>query len=516
MESAALKSPANHNSPRQPVMSIKLKRISTITNLVLLFLISGCITSDQGISIPTASPTDLLPESIPSNPPTETREIPTPSATPAPPPEILSKYTLSAVLDYDTHLVQVDEQVSYINTTGSELSELLLLVEPNIYPGGFTLNTLTWEDGIAISDFALNSRELVITLPENLLPGTSVGINLSYQLNLPNQNAPYGYTERQTNLGDWYPYVPPYVPGEGWLVRDDAFLGEHLAYDMSEFLVHVQLANPFSANGLELVLAASSEPTLDGEKYRFHHAPARNFAWSVSDLYQVLETQVGGVQVKSYSFPYHPAADVAALEESAKSLEIFNDLFGPYPHQSLSVVEADFLDGMEFDGLIYLSHAFYDYYSGDQRSNLTIIAAHEVAHQWFYGLVGNDQAMEPWLDEALSTFSEVYFYEQAYPELVDWYWENRIYFHNPEGWVDSTIYEAEGYYPYRYAVYLRGAMFLNDLRSIMGQGDFLIFLRDYLDKYRARQVSGDDFFNLLSAHTAEDLSGLIATYFSRR
>jgi hypothetical protein len=493
-----------------------MRKIAAIIPLVLFFLISGCNTADQASTTPTVNSIDSIPEPTTTNIPSETVEILEPSSTPTPTPEPLSSYTLSAVLDYDTHIVQVDEQIAYINTSGSELSEILLLIEPNSFPGGFTLNNLSWENGSEISNFTLNGRELIIPLPDNLLPEAAVGIDLSFQLNLPNLNTLYGYTERQTNLVDWYPYVPPYIPGEGWLVRDDAFLGEHLAYDLSEFVVEIQLVNAFSAAGRELVLAASSAPKIDGDIYHYHHSPARNFALTVSDLYQVLETQVGDVQVKSYSFPFHTQADRPALEETAKSLAVFEDLFGPYPHQSLSVVEADFLDGMEFDGLVFLSHAFYDYYSGDQRSNLTIIAAHEVAHQWFYGLVGNDQALEPWLDEALSTFSELYFYEKAYPELVDWWWENRIFFHDPQGWVDSTIYEVEGYYPYRYAVYLRGAMFLGELRNLMGDEAFLAFLRDYLEIYRARQVSGDDFFDLLSTHTSEDLSGLIANYFSRR
>ena len=493
-----------------------MRQITATITLGLVFLISGCSAAAQVTSPPAVSTVDSPPDSPTAVIPTETSPPPAPTATPTPVPDPLSKYTLSAQLDYDTHLVNVDQQISYVNTTASELSELLLLVEPNSYPNGFSLGELTWENEEPISNYTLTGRELIIPLPDILSPGSAVTVNLSYQLNLPNQNAPYGYTERQANLSDWYPYVPPYISSEGWLVRDDAFLGEHLAYDLAEFMVAVQLANAFSAQGRELVIAASSAPDLDGNTYHYHHSPARNFALSVSDLYQVLETQVGNVQVKSYSFPFHAQADIAALEESAKALSIFNELFGPYPHQSLSVVEADFLDGMEFDGLIFLSHAFYDYYTGDQRSNLTIIAAHEVAHQWFYGLVGNDQAMEPWLDEALSTFSEVYFYENAYPELVDWYWENRVYFHDPQGWVDSTIYEAEGYYPYRYAVYLRGALFLDELRSLMGEVAFLEFLRAYLDQYNASQVTGDDFFNLLSEHTSADLSGLIGTYFSRR
>ena len=482
-----------------------------IITLCFGILISGCNTGNQVSSTPARVSNTPLAAPATENVPAATVTPADPSPVPENPALPLSKYALSAELDYDLHVLKVDEQLSYINTSESELDELLLLIEPNSYPNGFTLGALTWENGEPISNYSLSDRELLIPLPENLLPGNTIGIIITFELNLPNQNAPYGYTDRQTNLGDWYPYVPPHTPEGGWLVREEAFLGEHLAYDMAEFTVEIQLAN-----SRDLVLAASSTPEIDGDIYRYHHTPARNFVWTVSHLYLEQETQAGEVLVKSYSFPYHPQADGPALEETAKALKIFNELFGPYPHKALTVVEADFLDGMEYDGLIFLSHAFYDYYTGDPRSNLTIIAAHEVAHQWWYGLVGNDQALEPWLDEALSTFSEIYFYETAYPDLTDWWWENRIYFHNPQGWVDSTIYEAAGFYPYRDAVYLRGALFLGELRDLMGEEEYLEFLRAYLEKFRYRQASGDDFFSLLSEYTSADLSGMIGTYFSHR
>ncbi|MBK5106583.1 MAG: M1 family metallopeptidase [Anaerolineales bacterium] len=445
-------------------------------------------------------------------------EAPIPTSNPAPvesaPP--LSRYTISAVLDYDAHKLQVEQIVRYINSTDTELSEILLLVEPNRYPGGFSLDSFSWQTGEQILAYSLNDNELLLPLPVPLLPGETLEIHFAYTLILPNQNAPYGYTDRQTNLGDWYPYVPPYLPGEGWLVRPDAFLGEHLAYDMAEFEVEIQLAAAFSVDGGELIIAASSSTEFEDGVYHYRHAPARNFAWTVSDIYLQQETMAGDVLVKAYSFPFHPQADAPALEDTAKAVTIFGDIFEPYPHKTLSVVEADFLDGMEYDGLVFLSHAFYDYYTGDPQSNLTIIAAHEVAHQWWYGLVGNDQALEPWLDEALSTISEVLFYEQAYPDLVAWWWDNRIYFHSPQGWVDSTIYEPEGFYPYRDAVYLRGALFLGELRELLGEDGFQEFLREYLSLFRYRQVDGDDFFNLLSQHTSADISQLVSEYFANR
>jgi len=468
---------------------------------------------------PAVSASSVNPTST-AIPATHIPSLPTSTSTPAPPepPEPLTRYTLSAVLDYDAHRLTVDEKVAYVNHTGSDLNELLLLVEPNRYFAGFTLRSLAWEEGESITGYTLSGVELRIPLPTPLPPGESAVITLTYEALLPNQNAPYGYTQRQTNLGDWYPYVPPYTPGEGWLVRQDAFYGEHLAYEVAAFDVEIRLARPTSANGGLLTVAASSLPQGGGEGgiLRYRHEPARNFAWTVSDQYQMQEASVGDITLMSYAFPFHPLADGPALEETARALALFNDLFSPYPHQALSVVEADFLDGMEFDGLIFLSHAFYDYYTGDQKSNLTIIAAHEVAHQWWYGYVANDQAMEPWLDEALSTFSERYFYENVYPELADWYWENRVTIHSPQGWMDSTIYEAAGFYPYRDAVYLRGAMFLAELRELMGEDAFLEFLRDYLRKYSYRLATGDDFFALLSEHTQADLRGLLDAYLLNR
>jgi hypothetical protein len=485
--------------------------------LSISLLAAGCAPGDPGVTNPPGVPaTPPAEENTPAEPSIVENPNPTSSPDPLEPAPSLSRYSISAVLDYESHELLVDQQILYFNHTGLELSEILLLVEPNRYPDGFSLSSLSWKSGAPVSEYSLDETELLLTLVEVLQPNRSVEINLSFTLTLPNQNAPYGYTDRQTNLGDWYPYVPPYLPDEGWLVRPDAFLGEHLAFDMAEFVIDIQLSEPYSTNGGELIIAASSLPEFDAGIYHYQHAPARNFAWTVSDQYLEQETQAGAVLVKAYSFPFHPQADAPALEETAKAVTIFSDLFEPYPHQALSVVEADFLDGMEYDGLIFLSHAFYDYYTGDPQSNLTIIAAHEVAHQWWYGLVGNDQALEPWLDEALSTISEVFYYEQVYPDLTGWWWENRIYFHDPQGWVDSTIYEAEGFYPYRDAVYLRGALFLGEVRDLLGVEVFQDFLRDYLSTYRYRQVRGDDFFNLLSEYTSADISTLASKYFAHR
>jgi hypothetical protein len=499
--------------------------LRTFLFLLIAFALAACSQNrlpEPAVAGPGTATANPTPEAVTTGLPDSTPATEEPLATgtaavgPARPELPFTRYTISALLDYEGHHLLVEQSIAYINHASVDLPELLLLVEPNRYPGGFTLSKIAWQDGQPVAGYSLSGVALRIPLPAPLPPGESLDLSLSYELVLPNQSQPYGYTERQTNLGDWYPYLPPYVEGEGWLVREDAFYGEHLAYEMADFEVEVRLASPTTSSGEQLVVAASARPQVEGDVYRYRLDEARNFAWTVSHLYQVREAKAGDVTVTAYAFPFHPAAEEPPLQATVAALNVYSELFSPYPHESLAVVEADFLDGMEYDGLFFLSHAFYDFYTGDEKSNLIIIAAHETAHQWWYGRVGNDQANEPWLDEALSTYSELLFYENVYPELEVWWWENRVTFHEPQGWVDETIYQATGFYPYRNAVYLRGAQFLGDLRQVMGDEAFFAFLRGYLARFTYRQATTDDFFALLVEHTDADFSAIVSRYFANR
>jgi aminopeptidase N len=235
----------------------------------------------------------------------------------------------------------------------------------------------------------------------------------------------------------------------------------------------------------------------------------------------VQTASAGDITIYSYSFPYDKSAAEEVLQNTADALQLFSQLIMPYPHSTLSVVEADFLDGMEYDGLYFLSHGFYNLYDGTPKGYLTFIAAHETAHQWWYGLVGNDQALEPWLDEAMCTYMEHIFYENIYADyppgsgqsLVDWWWYYRINFYEPTGWVDGTIYDFNQFRPYRDAVYLNGAKFLDDLRILIGDEAFYAFLRDYAEQEKLNVATATDFFAILRAHTNQDLDELLAQYF---
>jgi hypothetical protein len=479
--------------------------------LIPVFILSACASFAPE---PTATPT-LTPAPTSTFTPIPTATF-TPSPTPIPAPE-RATYRLDTTIDYDAHTVIVDQTIVYPNKTGGQLNALVLAVEPNLWAGGFTLNSISL-DGTPITTYSLNGQRLDIALSSFFQPEHVMTINLQYSLLLPlaeqtdpNDSRPriYGYTQRQMNLTNWYPFVVPFINGE-WILHEPWYYGEHLVYDAADYEVNLKFTDPATAP----IVAASglAEPQADFTRYTI--TSARSFAIAASRDFQVSSTQVGDVNVSSYYFPLSDNAGQAALKASAEALQIYSERYGPYSHKTLAIVMGDFNDGMEYSAFFYLARDFYGgLYDGTPANYLTFVAVHETSHQWWFDQVANDQAQQPWLDEALATYSERLYYETLYPELVSWWWTYRIDYYNPQGFVDTPIYDGQGFRPYTNAAYFEGAHFLEDLRVRIGDEAFFAFIQDYLAQSKGKIVTADDFFRILKTHTTTDYSDLVRQYF---
>lgn len=472
---------------------------------------------EQGPDIPIVEaatlilPTDIPPTAVlPSETPTATAS-PLPTL-PIPLPTISigtrPQYYLNVYLDYANQTVYVGETVLYTNETGISLTNLILAAEPNLWYGKFSLDALNIDDQV-VNGYTLIGGKLDIPLATPLVPSAAVVLSLNYRLYLPyagNANI-YGYNSLQINLIDWYPFIVPYDPGQGWLLHEPSIVGEHLVYDVADFEVTLDLADT------SLVVAASApgEWTDQGWHYRF---TGRTFVLSISDMYLTSSITAGPVTVTCYYFKGEENAANALLQEIARAVVTYSNVFAPYPYPTLSVVEAaTFPDGMEASGIFFLSRRFYQQYNGSVQSNLITIGVHEASHEWWFGMVASDQALEPWLDEALAVYSERIFYELNYPSAVNWWWNFRVHSYSPTGWVDGDIYNAGSFRPYVDAIYLRGAEFLETLRLRIGDDVFYTFLRDYITQMSGGRASADDFFRILGEHTTIDISDITQDYF---
>lgn len=418
-------------------------------------------------------------------------------------------------MDYDAHRVTVDETIAYPNHTGNQLSALTLAAVPNLW-SGFAIQSVRVDDA-PLTTYSLNGQRLDLALTSFIQPETVVSIQIQYTLDLPfaEQEDPniarpriYGYTTRQLNLVNWYPFVVPYINGE-WILHDPWYYGEHLVYDSADYEVNLRFTDPANAP----TIAASGFPEAQADSTRYTIESARAFALAASREFQVASTQAGGVTVSSYYFPANKWGGQEALKAASEALLLFSQTYSPYPHKSLSIVMGDFNDGMEYSAFFYLSRDFYNLYNGTPDSYLTFVSAHETSHQWWFEQVGNDQAEQPWLDESLATYSEILYYEHYYPKLVNWWWSYRIDYYNPQGFVDIPIYEGGGFRPYTNATYFQGAHFLNQLRERIGDEAFFAFLQDYIAQGENKIFTAHNFFSILSQHTKSDYADLVRQYF---
>lgn len=432
------------------------------------------------------------------------------------PPANRTRYELDLIFNYYSHFGSVTEKITYTNKSSQALAEIMLVVPPRNYQDSYSQYSL---GGDLVDWHREDSIFTFVRLTRPLEPQETTVINISFRIYLPQYPGIYGYTNQQANLSDWYPFIPPYDETDGWLAYErvvdgyNTIVGESIVNEFSDFEVSLTLVS--HADLIEVAASAPAQGADGHYTYKLDHA--RAFTFSISDSYFEHEIEQDGVTIRSYVFMSEVEAGIAVTDIAAKAMKLYGELLYPYPRELISIVVGDFQQNMEMDGLIMISYGIFDFYDGKQETdldyNLFMLVPHELSHQWFYGFIGSNHAVEPWLDEALATYAELLYYERYHPESVDWWWRMRVYKMAPAGYVDSDITIQGGYEPYIGAVYLQGVLFLHEIRQTIGDGAFFESLKDYAYANTYNLATRDDFFEAFTRHTDQDLTSITAKYF---
>ena len=322
---------------------------------------------------------------------------------------------------------------------------------------------------------------LRLALPAESPAGKAVTADLDFTITLPRASIDrWGRTAQTAWWASAHPMLA-WVRGAGWDETPAVgMLGETAA---NETAVHdVTVVAPFSDDVLSIGIPAEPVATAEGKRrWRFRNPVARDVAISVGTFAR-RDVEMGGVPVRlavSDEVATGPAADRVldrAQALTAESMRTFTRLFGPFPYPSLSVVaiRAIASAGVEYPGLIWLGSRRYD-----------VVVPHEVAHEWFYGLVGNDQGDDPWLDESFASYAEALVNEASGEEYVD--------LADERGAVGRPMaYWQEHRDDYGRIVYGKGAAALLLAREEAGRDAFDRLLRCYVRENAHRVVSPAD------------------------
>lgn len=336
-------------------------------------------------------------------------------------------------------------------------------------------------------------------LPAGVEPGGSVDIVLRYTATIPN-DAPgtYGMFDHDVatatyTLTHWYPMLAGYDPDSGYLlgpitVNGDPVFANAATYDVS-------LTAPAA-----LVIATTGEEidrVVDNDlaTVRYVAGPAREFTLAASPSYEIVEVDAGDIRVRSFHLPGHDERGLAVARWTADALALYEERIGPYPYTELDVVDAPIgggAAGIEFPGLIFIASGYYDEPLDQERTprgqEYTLV--HEVLHQWWYNVVGNNHYDHAFLDEALTNqlttlyFLEIYgqevFEQQVFLNLELPYMRYLYAFTNLEdGVVDQPSDDFVSATAYGIIIYCKGALGFMALMDTMGQDAYFAALATY-------------------------------------
>ncbi len=323
---------------------------------------------------------------------------------PSPPPGGFPLYEIEAELDLPKGIITGTLTLSYRHAGPDGLSDLVFNLLPNIlHPAEPPLAVLSARVGGNPVQPVTELTVLRIPLPEPLATGQRVRVRLDFQTRLPPLPARLGYHQDVVMAGGWYPALAPYRDGE-WTVFDPGRgIGDPYYTESANY--RVRLLAPRGVDVFGSADEVSTRRSGDRQEWFMQSTePIREFAFTAGQ-FRTHSTKVEGVEVV-YAYPRRP--DDRVLDTAARSLSMFQRLFGPYPYRRLVVAEVPLRGnvGMEYPLLVFMS---------SQETFTPFTVAHEVAHQWWYGLVGSDQVGEPWVDEGLANFAALLFYEKYYP-----------------------------------------------------------------------------------------------------
>jgi hypothetical protein len=426
-----------------------------------------------------------------------------------------TRYEIVADLDVARARVEATQRTTYVNETGQPLPSLVFDVTP-AYFRAFTLKSATVAGQAAQT--SADGVILDVRLPAPLAPGASATVELAYTVQVPQPGSNrFGSAGGIIALGNWYPVLFPFRDG-GWLTHQytpigDAFVTETADYDVT-MRPSTKVVAAFTGQAV----------SRDGDSFRAVARGVRDFALALSTRYETATATVDGVTVTAYFLPEHRAGAAEYLRTGAEMLGWLNGRLGAYPWRTLDIAETWSDDpnevGQEYPGVIFIASGVTRV-GGGMGAYLSYLIAHEVAHEWFYGVVGDDQVREPWLDEPFATYLPERFYADRYPAVFASRWpafrarladETARLGARP---IDTGVndYRDEGLY--FAVVYRRGAAFLDELRETLGDDAFWALLRGFVERNAGKIARGSDFLASAQAATTKDLSPLFQRYFRR-
>jgi hypothetical protein len=429
-----------------------------------------------------------------------------------------TQYHMDLVVDMEALTLTGSQRLLYTNNETVELSEIYFRLFPNTpdHGGHLSVERIIVNGQEPQVIYELSDTAMKVFLKEPLAPKAQLEILIDFRVAVPEGNqygyGAFNYENGIMALAGFYPMVPVY-DDEGWNVELAADYGDAVYSDTALYNLHLTVPE-------DMVLVTSGSvvsETDNGDGTRTFHCvsgPMRDFNVVMSQDFVVKSATVGQTTVNSYYLPMDEAAGERVLQYVSDALRTYNERFGFYPFSEFDAVETSITAaGIEYPGLIVIAQQFYE--EGQENSFFEFATAHEVAHQWWYSMVGSDQVDEPWLDEALTNYSTLIYFEDIHGQqeaqsILAHYFKGPYQQVVEEG-RDAVVAQSVAAFSeedYVAIVYGKGPLFFHALRQEVGDETYFAIMREYLRQHKYKIATPESFLKVAESVSGRDLDAI--------
>lgn len=487
-------------------------------------------------------------------------------------------YKMDVKLDTATHTLTGTSSILYRNNSPDTLDKLYMYLYPNAFRNNATLrareaarffvrnlpndDAAGWidinqfrmvsenPDATPITAFKIDDSILEATLQKPLKPGEEIHIELSFTEKVRQFQGRAGYRGMQYDFAQWYPKLCVYDE-EGWHKEPMHFLGEFYG-EFGTFDVTMDVPFEYIVGATGIVTAgdpgwslvkvdtalgdadwrskyaemkktiAEQAQTSPRRQVTFHAENVHDFAWLACPDFLYEEGSYDGIPIHVlYRNHVKSRWSKVVTERGRRALEWLSTKFGRYPYPQLSITHGLLGGGMEYPMLVM---------NASENEGLIL---HEVGHIYFYGIFGNNEQKEAWLDEGFTTFQTRWYMETRYGEMgydvaatmknASWLQRHRPQVTSNAGnrnfaqfYMSSGFNEPISRYAYKYAdglgysvnAYTKGSIFYEMLRYVVGDEVFEKICKEYFKRWALKHVNEARF-----RQVCEEVSGMDLGWF---
>lgn len=424
------------------------------------------------------------------------------------------QYRIDARLDENNMRIKGSETITYRNTSKDTLRKIVFHTfadanrskatqtsmfeqnneeirkenpqkKPEDFLGGIYIRSAA-ADGQSLV-FSNSNQALTVELKQELKPGEAVTVEIDFEVEIPFGMQRLSYYKDIINGAHWFPVMSVYDEKKHeWDKKPYSKTFETDYYDSSDFQVHINVPEAYQVL-MPGTITTKADPKEPGRKVVTAVADnTREHVFFASPNYKVESVTRDGLTIEYYYFDNMPDKKKLVdeyIDTAFKAIQFFSEKYGKYPYPEFRIAES-YVEGVavEFARVIQTGQIRPN---SDPAHDTTFV--HEIAHQWFHALIGNDSEKESFLDEGFTDFSMVYFEEKQGEVLRGFQsiqFEDLSYIDKP---IASNNTEVGG--EANPVFYKKGRQAIYQLYRMVGEDKFDAFMQEYFKRYQYKNAT---------------------------